>query len=104
MQIENATMSNAEIIDFLVKTNDPNYQLSKINEECLELGLALTQRLNKGERGASNDDIIDEIGDLEIRLQIAKKIFGEKQVNDRIQFKLDKYKEYASKGLYVGTI
>lgn len=97
-------MSNSELIAHLVQTNNPLYNLSKIAEECGELNTVILQSINKGETGPDKNEIIEEIGDLAIRLEIAKAIYGEKEVNDRIQFKLDKYKGYVKDGLYAGRI
>lgn len=99
-------MTNGELITQLVKTNEPLYNLSKAGEELNELATELAKKLNKagGLKEPKDQEIIDEIGDVQIRLQVLKEMFGEPAVNDRIQKKIDKYKKYIENGEYIGRI
>ncbi len=88
-----------EVIDHLVENNDFNYNLHKASEEFQELGLVLNQILLKPTK-VDPQEVIDEIGDAYIRLEILKKIYDNKAIQDRINFKLGKFKEYIDNNLY----
>ena len=94
-----------EIINELVEKNTESGNLHKAVEELSELTTALAQYIIKDEnREARNQEVIDEIGDVEIRLTILKRMFNEEEVNKRVSFKLTKLKSYLDKGLYKGRI
>lgn len=96
-------LSNQEVIKFLATTNDYRYNLLKALEECSELVTALAQKLTK-EEIVLDQTITDEIGDVQIRIQVLKELFGEKIINDRIQYKLDNYKTFIHEQRYIGSI
>ncbi len=79
------------IIDILAKKNGYEYNLSKASEELQELSLVLTQKLNKPYK-ITDQEIIDEIGDVEIRLAILRKLFNPEKVDKRIAEKLKSFK------------
>lgn len=87
------------IIDILVKKNGFEYNLSKASEELQELSLALTQKLNKPYK-VTDQEIIDEIGDVEIRIAILRKIFNPEKIDKRISEKLKKFQEYNDSAKY----
>ncbi len=87
------------IIDILVEKNGYHYNLHKAAEECQELGLVLTQKLLKPKK-VNDQEIIDEIGDVEIRLEILKKMFNKEKIEDRIAYKLKKFQEYVDHDSY----
>lgn len=88
-------------IDQLLNVNSLNYNLLKAAEELQELSLALTQKINKPSR--NNDEaIIDEIGDVIIRIKVLKKIFNKKAIDTRVDTKLKRYQKLIDKGL-IGT-
>lgn len=93
--------TSSELTKLLIKFNKPKYNISKAVEELQELSLILTQRLNKPTK-VKNQDIIDEIGDVEIRLAVLKKIFSKASIQKRINLKekdlLTKFKEGKYKG------
>jgi len=96
--VESTTES---VIDKLTKVNSKQYNLLKAAEELQELSLALTQKINKPSR--NNDEaIIDEIGDVIIRIKVLKKLFNKKAINTRVDTKLKSYQKLIDKGL-VGT-
>lgn len=95
-------MTNGQVIETLIKSNIPEYNVTKTLEELSELSTALLQSHNKD--GKNPQEVIDEIGDVQIRLQILKGIYGEESVNDRMQRKLDKYKKYIEDGKFTGRI
>lgn len=87
------TEEQKQLIVKLTKHNDSTYNLHKAAEECQELGLVLTQFILKPEK-VDMQEIIDEIGDVAIRLEILKLIFPADKIEERINFKLGKYKDY----------
>lgn len=106
MNTESISMTNGQCIDHLIKTNTPSYNVLKFLEELAEVNEALLKKITKEDtsKEPSKEHIIEELGDLEIRLQVLKRIYGEEEVNQRIQYKLDKYKQYIKDGKYVGRI
>lgn len=88
-----------KIIDHLVKNNGVDYNLLKASEECQELGLVLVQKTLKPNK-VRIQEIIDEIGDVAIRLEILKKIYSQEDIQKRVDHKLSKFKEYIEEGVY----
>lgn len=88
-----------EIYDYLVNLNDRNYNMLKAAEELQELALALIQRLNK-DTITDDTEIIDEIGDVEIRMKVLKRMFSSKKVKTRINYKLNKFRKYIAANTY----
>jgi len=78
------------IYEYLFQNNDPTYNLVKAAEELQELSLVLLQRVNKGER-ISDQQIIDEIGDVKIRVKVLEKMFSKELVSKRVNKKLTQY-------------
>lgn len=96
-------MKNKELIKYLVKNNDYKYNLLKTAEELQELSLVLTQMALKKEK-VDKQEVIDEIGDVKIRLKVIEHFFSRKKVKKRIKFKLDKFRSYIKEGKYKGGI
>ena len=96
-------MTDKELIKYLLENNDPKYNLLKASEELQELALVLTQMALKKEK-IDEQEVIDEIGDVKIRLKIISKLFSKKKVKERIKFKLDKFRSYIQEGKYKGGI
>lgn len=93
------TMTNEEIIEYLSINNGRRYNLHKASEEMQELGLVLNQFLLKPTK-VDEQAIIDEIGDVKIRLAILEKIFPADKIQKRIDYKLSKYQEWLDHKLY----
>jgi len=87
------------IITILSKRNSYEYNLHKASEELQELSLILTQKLTKPKK-VSDQSIIDEIGDVEIRLSILRKLFNSSEIDKRIVQKLKKFQEYVDNESY----
>lgn len=87
------TEEQEKIIQYLYEKNGEKYNLHKASEECQELGLVLNQYLLKPKK-VDPQEIIDEIGDVKIRLAILEKMFPADKIQQRIDYKLSKYKEY----------
>jgi len=78
------------VYDYLKNKNDPNYNLSKTAEELNELSLILLQKLNKP-NFINDQKIIDEIGDVKIRLNVLEKQFLKSKIKSRINSKINKF-------------
>lgn len=90
---ETTELTNEQIIDILHLRNGRQYNLHKASEECQELGLVLNQYILKPEK-VDPQEIIDEIGDVKIRLAILEKMFPADKIEERVNYKLSKYREY----------
>ena len=96
-------MKDKELIKYLVENNDYKYNLLKTAEELQELSLVLTQMALKKEK-VDKQEVIDEIGDVKIRLKVIQHFFSRKKVKKRIKFKLNKLKSYVKENKYIGKL
>ena len=96
---EGTELERKGIIDILVERNGYHYNLHKAAEELQELALVLTQKLLKPKK-VDDQEIIDEIGDVEVRMEILKKIFDKQKIEKRIAYKLGKFHEYVDHNSY----
>ena len=96
-------MKDKELIKYLVENNDYKYNLLKTAEELQELSLVLTQMALKKEK-VDKQEVIDEIGDVIIRLKVIQHFFSRKKVKKRVKFKLNKLKSYIKENKYIGTL
>jgi NTP pyrophosphatase (non-canonical NTP hydrolase) len=101
-------MENNNIIAALARTNSREYNYLKAAEELNELAEVLLKKVTKkgGVKEPSDKSVIEEIGDVEIRVAILKELFdptGE-LVEKRIVDKVIKYEEYLEQGKYIGKI
>lgn len=94
------------IVKNLAETNDYNYNLLKAAEECTELSEVLIKSVTKKgtKKEPSKQSVIEEIGDVQIRLDVLKHLYGEDDVNLRIVDKLKKYENYQTERQYEGRI
>lgn len=94
-----------KIIKHLAETNDFKYNLLKTAEELQELSLILTQFCLKEER-IDSQKIIDEIGDVKIRLKVLELLFNKdkKKIKKRILFKLSKLNQYIAQKKYISRL
>lgn len=77
----------------IFERNSFHYNLLKSSEELQELSLVLTQKQTKP--GAVNDsEIVDEIGDVLLRMLILTKIYNCDDIKARILFKLTKSESF----------
>jgi NTP pyrophosphatase (non-canonical NTP hydrolase) len=69
-------------------------QIEMVKEECLELALAL-QKLNRkrGDIATKVDNIFDEIADVSIMIEQCRILFDEEQIDERINFKMNRLKQ-----------
>jgi hypothetical protein len=82
------------VYNHLLNVNDRDYTLRKTIEELQELSLVLIQRLNKNEVLVPDSNIIEEIGDVKIRLKVLEKMFSSELIKKRINYKLKKFYKY----------
>jgi hypothetical protein len=92
-------MTEDEILDYLVQNNGFHYNLHKASEECQELGLVLTQKLLKPAK-VDDQEIIDEIGDVKIRLSVLERMYPKDRIDARVKEKLAAYETYLDHRLY----
>lgn len=109
LEVENKQLTHDEIdkiIDDMIEYNEDDYNLLKAIEELAELQEKLIKKVIKkgGPKEPSNEEVIEEIGDVAIRLVILTKLFGEDAVCDRMDYKLTKFKGYMNEGKYIGRI
>lgn len=103
------TAFNAEEVrNFLVETNQPLYNWSKLSEELFELGEVVMKKINKDgtPKEPSIDKFIEETGDVLLRLDIlATKLDIKDKISDRIVNKLNtQFAGYIEKRKYIGRI
>ena len=96
-------MKDKELIKYLVENNDYKYNLLKTAEELQELSLVLTQMALKEEK-VDKQEVIDEIGDVIIRLKVLFHLFSLKKISKRVKFKLNKLKSYIKENKYIGKL
>jgi hypothetical protein len=96
-------MTDKELIKYLVDNNDYTYNLLKTAEELQELALVLTQMALKEDK-VKNQEVIDEIGDVKIRLKVLGHLFSKKDVKKRIKYKIDKLKSHIKENKYIGKL
>ena len=93
------TEENQKIIDAVVDRNDYRYNLHKASEECQELGLVLTQLLLKPDK-VDQQEVIDEIGDVIIRIEMLCQLFPLDKIMKRLDDKLAQFKNYHDSDKY----
>lgn len=94
------------IIKHLAETNDYEFNIDKALEEMTELmEVLLKSKLkDKADKSPKNKDITDEIGDVQIRLNILKEMFGKENCEERERAKTLKYFSYIENNEYTGRI
>jgi hypothetical protein len=84
---------NKELLNQIADRNTREYNLHKAAEELQELALVLNQYLLKPQK-VDEQEIIDEIGDVKMRLYILQQMFPKEKIKKRIKEKSEKYEEY----------
>lgn len=75
-------------IEQIAKNNSKRYNILKAIEEMTELSAALTQSLTKTDK--SDDDIIEEFGDVKFRLSVLEHHYNSDKIKKRSDLKLEK--------------
>lgn len=87
------------LIKNLINYNSKEYNLHKASEELQELALVLNQKLLKPNK-VDDQEIIDEIGDVIIRLEVLKQMYNPDKITERVRFKCEKFEKYIKEGKY----
>lgn len=95
-----------EIILNIIKNNSPKYNYSKLCEELFELGEVCSKMINKkSEAAPSKEKLIEELGDVYLRIYIiCKQENIIEKVDERINAKLEQLNKYISEGKYKGGL
>lgn len=95
-----------DVIKHLAETNTWEYNHLKAIEELTELSEVLIKKLTKkgGPKEPTDREIIDEIGDVMIRAEILRRMYGPLLVDLRVDDKLGKFEGYIEEGKYKGKI
>ncbi len=111
--VKNKTINSWKVVEerhpIVVKmatTNEKGYNYDKTIEELFELGEKLMKRKLKDgwNKAPTDEDIIDEIGDVQIRLDVLKELFGTSKVEKRIEDKLSLFSTFYEENKYIGRI
>jgi NTP pyrophosphatase (non-canonical NTP hydrolase) len=103
MTVENKVLTpnvRQQTIEALILINDTNFNTLKVVEEATEVNELLIKSLTKAAIAKPKlDDIIEEIGDLRLRLEIYESALGiTARVKTRVENKLAFLKENLDKG------
>lgn len=104
--IENETQAES-LLGFLASDNDKTFNRTKLLEELLELSERIAKSLNKKpEYQPTQQDIVEEIGDVLLRLQIyiRSEDISEDLIVDRTFLKINKFLEYLKNNQYANGI
>lgn len=90
----------SDVLKHLLKKNSVEYNHLKAVEELAELTEVLIKKVNKmGQaKEPANQEIVDEIGDVLIRLAILNEMYGHDTVAERIDLKLSKFQSMIDEG------
>lgn len=94
------------VFEHLAETNSWEYNHLKAIEELSELTEVLIKRVTKkgGPKEPKKQEVIDEIGDVIIRLEVLSKLYGNAAVGERTIAKLTKMEGYINENKYTGSI
>ena len=85
------------IYDYMSNENTRKYNFLKASEELQELSLILTQTYTKPGK-ITLDKVIEEIGDVIVRLEVLSRMFPKEAVDERINNKLNQFKRFIETG------
>jgi len=107
--LEDAEYNWEEIFPILTKYNTRDYNVMKLLEELSELSEVLLKTETKiASKRPPVQDIIDEVGDVVLRLGVYVHMRGEevmgKAIDTRIENKAKKLLEYVAAGKYPGGV
>lgn len=90
----------------LAKDNNPDYNYDKLMEEMHELAEVILKRRNK--KGHPKEpplqDLIDEIGDVKLRLDVVINMHGVFAVEQRVKAKESRLKEHLTNKDHQGRL
>jgi NTP pyrophosphatase (non-canonical NTP hydrolase) len=95
-------MNEEELLLELEQRNGWNFNHMKAIEELAELSEVLIKKLNKngGPKEPSDRSIVEEIGDVLLRLRILEFYYGKDAIKERMDFKLSKFAEILTTNKY----
>jgi hypothetical protein len=96
-----------ELMEVLLTENDPKFNITKLCEELSELQELLLKYINKKpEKAPSKQSIVDEIGDVIVRLGVVIEQLEveEEAVGERVDDKIAKLIKYYNEGKYKGGL
>jgi hypothetical protein len=83
-------MKYEKVVKWMTK-NVPTFKLKlKAMEELQELSLILTQEMSKPKGSVTTEEIVNEIGDVQFRLDILKQLYSAKAIKARAEDKANK--------------
>lgn len=107
---DETTLSQEEINDFMVeylaRTNRPEFNITKLCEELSELQEKLLKYINKKKSARpSVEDITEEIGDVVVRTNVLVEMFNiEEKVQKRYDYKSNQLYNWYRQGKYKGGL
>ena len=94
MEKKEAGFIDESILDRAIDVWGVDAQCEMIIEECIELALALQKmKRTRGDREDKLNAVIDEIADVRIMITQAQRIFNSDDINDRVDFKMNRLSE-----------
>jgi NTP pyrophosphatase (non-canonical NTP hydrolase) len=105
-EIEDVIFEHSEnVTKYLVDTNSASYNKLKLAEELSELlELLLKQQTKWKNHKPTDDDLVEELGDVMFRLTPVIKMVGEDKVLARLAYKIMNVKGYMDKKEHVGEL
>lgn len=102
-----AILDQDKLLQILLKENDPKFNITKLCEEMTELQELLLKTINKKpEKAPSKQSIVDEMGDMMLRLLVVIEQLGvtDEEMGNRIEQKMEKLIKYYNEGKYKGGL
>lgn len=81
---------NTELLDKAIKKWGIDAQLLMLQEECMELAMAIHKYYTRNISENNLEQIYDELADVLITSEQAKRIFEESKIQERIDFKMNR--------------
>jgi hypothetical protein len=103
----NKIETEEELMEVLLNENDPKFNITKLCEELSELQEVLLKYINKKpEKAPSKQAIVDEVGDVFLRLGVVIKQLEveEDPIGERLDTKISKLIKYYNEGKYKGGL
>ncbi len=86
------------ILDEAIEKYGFEKQVDMIQEECIELALAIQKLRRKGYLSSiETEQVIDKIAGIKIMIRQAEKLFNSDKINARVSFKIERLKERLDK-------
>ena len=86
-------MIDKDILKKAIETYGEKQQIDMIQEEAIELALAIQKLKRESFKDRETINVIDEIADVKIMLAQAEQIFDAKLINYRVAYKMNRLKK-----------